>query len=51
LRELRDDAATRGWHSEVARHQRVINSLDKHLHQLEDPTDQSPSLTPPTKAG
>ncbi len=36
LRELRDDAATRGWDSEVARHQRVIDSLHKHLHRLED---------------
>lgn len=36
--ELRDDAATRGWHSEVARHQRVLDSLEKHLHRLDDPT-------------
>ena len=36
VRELRDDAATRGWDSEVARHQRVINSLEKHLHRLEN---------------
>ncbi len=36
VHELRDDAATRGWHSEVARHQRVIDSLEKHQHRLED---------------
>jgi hypothetical protein len=32
---LRDDAAQRGWHSEVARHSRVIASLHKHLQRLE----------------
>ncbi|MGZ8801816.1 MAG: tyrosine-type recombinase/integrase [Mycobacterium sp.] len=37
IRELRDDAATRGWDSEVARHQRILDSLEKHLHRLEDP--------------
>jgi integrase len=31
---LRDDAQTRGWGSEVARHQRVVDSLEGHLHQL-----------------
>ena len=36
VRQLRDDAATRGWDSEVARHQRVIDSLEKHLHRLEN---------------
>src|SRR6266487_4556755 len=31
---LRDDAAARGWHTEVARHSRVIASLQAHLHRL-----------------
>ena len=35
IRELRDDAAERGWTSETARHERVIDSLDKHLRRLE----------------
>ena len=32
---LRDDAAQRGWHTEVARHSRVITSIQKHLQRLE----------------
>jgi hypothetical protein len=31
---LRDDALARGWDSEVARHARVIASLQRHLDQL-----------------
>jgi integrase len=31
---LRDDAAERGWHTEVARHSRVITSIQKHLDRL-----------------
>jgi len=31
---LRDDAQTRGWHSEAARHQRVADSLQGHLRRL-----------------
>jgi site-specific recombinase XerD len=31
---LRDDAAERGWHTEVARHSRVIASLQAHLQRL-----------------
>ena len=31
---LRDDAAARGWHTEVARHSRVITSLQAHLQRL-----------------
>ena len=31
---LRDDAAERGWHTEVARHSRVIASIQKHLDRL-----------------
>ncbi|MBK8468412.1 MAG: transposase [Actinomycetales bacterium] len=42
LRALRDDAAARGWDSEVARHQRVIDSLQKHLHRLQPPRSAQP---------
>ncbi len=31
---LRDDAQTRGWNTEVARHARVITSLTHHLDRL-----------------
>src|SRR6516164_1974253 len=31
---LRDDAAERGWHTEVARHSRVIASIQGHLKRL-----------------
>ena len=31
---LRDDAAERGWHTEVARHSRVIASIHAHLQRL-----------------
>ena len=31
---LRDDAADRGWDDEAARHQRVIDSLQRHLNWL-----------------
>jgi hypothetical protein len=31
---LRDDAADRGWHTEVARHSRVIASIERHLTRL-----------------
>lgn len=34
IRALRDDANDRGWTSETARHQRVIESLEHHLHRL-----------------
>ena len=34
LRALRDDAARRGWEAEVARHGRVIESLEGHLGRL-----------------
>ena len=33
IRTLRDDADERGWHSETARHTRVIDSLEHHLRQ------------------
>lgn len=35
IRTLHDDANQRGWASEAARHGRVIDSLEHHLHQLE----------------
>ena len=31
---LRDDAAERGWDTEVARHARVIASINNHLNWL-----------------
>ncbi len=34
LTALRDDAAARGWHTEVARHSRVIASIQTHLQRL-----------------
>jgi hypothetical protein len=33
---LRDDAETRGWGSEVARHERVIASIQSHLRRLQN---------------
>ena len=36
--ELRDDAEARGWDSEVARHARVITSLQRHLNRLKNTT-------------
>jgi site-specific recombinase XerD len=44
IRQLRDDARQRGWASEVARHQRVIDSLEHHLrhHEREAVTTPSP---------
>lgn len=35
---LRDDAAQRGWDSEVARHSNVLTSLDRHLQRLKNRT-------------
>ena len=32
--DLRDDAETRGWHTEVARHARVIASLQHRINRL-----------------
>ena len=32
---LRDDAAERGWNTEVARHSRVITSIQTHLQRLQ----------------
>ena len=36
---LRDDAAERGWHTEVARHSRVIASIHAHLQRLTRTTE------------
>ena len=36
---LRDDAAERGWHTEVARHSRVIASIQAHLQRLTRTTE------------
>lgn len=38
VRSLRDDAADRGWDSEVARHNRVIDSLEGHVRRMENTT-------------
>ena len=48
IRALRADAETRGWTSEAARHDRVIDSLERHLRQL--PSDDR-TLDPPPRAG
>lgn len=34
VRALHEDATERGWHSEVARHARVISSIEGHLRRL-----------------
>jgi hypothetical protein len=36
---LRDDAAQRQWDTEVTRHERVIQSLEEHLHRLKKASD------------
>ena len=38
VRALHDDAVERGWHSEAARHARVIDSIDGHLRRLKTPS-------------
>ncbi|MDA8372919.1 MAG: hypothetical protein M0Z91_01475 [Actinomycetota bacterium] len=43
VQALKDDAACRGWVSEAARHQRVIDALDSHLCRLE--TQRSADLS------
>ncbi len=48
IRALRDDAEHRGWTSEHARHQRVIDSLERHLRRLATHTD---AVDPPPRAG
>lgn len=36
---LRDDATGRGWTDETARHDRVANALERHLHRIERNTN------------
>lgn len=43
IRQLREDAHQRGWSSEVARHQRVIDSLERHLRHHEHEPIKTPS--------
>ena len=38
IHTLRDDAQARGWDSQVARHQRVIASINGHLRRLKNQT-------------
>ncbi len=42
IRELKADAEHRGWTSEAARHQRVVEALDGHLQRFDS--------RPPTEA-
>lgn len=42
IRQLRDDAETRGWPSEAARHERVITSLERHLRRLANTPSSAP---------
>ena len=42
IHTLRDDAKARGWTSEAARHQRVIDSLDGHLRRIEPSPERTP---------
>lgn len=41
--ELRHDAHSRGWDSETARHQRVIDNLESHLRRLQNQQQSSAS--------
>lgn len=41
VRTLRDDAAERGWETEVARHGRVVESLEGHLGRLKSGGDRT----------
>lgn len=43
-RQLKSDAEGRGWEGEAARHQRVIDALELHLHRFQDrPSSDVPS--------
>ena len=48
IHTLRDDAKDRGWTSEAARHQRVIDSLERHLQR---PPSGDRTLDTPPRAG
>ncbi|MFV2074104.1 MAG: tyrosine-type recombinase/integrase [Thermoanaerobaculales bacterium] len=39
VRALRDDAVQRGWETEIARHGRVVESLEEHLERLKEGGD------------
>ena len=41
---LRDDAAARGWHTQVARHSRVITRIQVHLQRLSKTTQTGHSV-------
>jgi len=43
IRALREDATARGWTSEIARHQRVIDSLETHLRRLQPTGTSTPN--------
>jgi len=51
VRALRDDAEARGWDSEVARHARVIASIESHLRRLSDARRPEPLLDITPRAG
>ena len=48
---LRDDAEARGWDGEVARHARVIASLQRHLDRLKQAGNLGPGVDPGPRAG
>lgn len=51
VRALRDDAEVRGWESEIARHARVIDSLERHLRQVKKPDDSGWEVDTGARAG
>ena len=51
IHALRDDADTRGWTSEAARHDRVITSLDRHLQRININRPATTPLDTPPRAG
>ncbi len=48
---LRDDAAERGWHTEVTRHSRVIASIQNHLQRLTSDAPKPGTSKLPPRAG
>ncbi len=48
---LRDDAAERGWHTEVARHSRVIARIQNHLQRLTSDAPKPGTSKLPPRAG
>ncbi len=51
IRALKADAEHRDWTSEAARHQRVVEALEGHLHRLENQPSSQPHLDPTPLAG